>query len=824
MDAPRRDARADSQESHAAMTSPDRPARAASTDAEDVSMHCATGHALTRRQAVQLLGLGGLGAALVGQGALASRGRSGVSAQEIQTPPPATPTALPASGITVADKAAELNYDAERIFRFVADEIRYDAYAGALRGAEGTLWSMAGNSVDQAQLLAALLKEALVPVRFASGSLDDAAVAKVFGALTTNLDKLAASQLSKIELSLRSDANQAAIGAEPDQAAKDKFLEEVEQQAGTLRERAGEFMDETLDAVSNALNEAGVQLPQMDRDKAADFVPELERQRHIWVQAADGPVWIDHDPVVPGSASGASLAKAIETFDALPEDLEHKVTIKYIAEQILGGLPQRRDVFVTGSTSAGLMNLPIAAAIVPPESFDGLGLTLLDQFQGTTSYVPAVVTSTGGGFADQPISFDTGEGGGVFGALGAEADADTLADGDTTAVWLSVEITEPGGTSVVAERAVMDRLLPEDRAAVTAGTLQTLEKAKVAAVEMTTDDNGRPIPVALRISSILTVDSGRLPSFYTLLSPRDQKDMGGLSAFGASYGTMRDALGPDLEAPGGFRSYPAAPNVTMFTFDPGDPADAAATASISADLLIHRVGLAPLGPSADQATPAAGMSGAHPLVRAGVLDHVAERLVLDPALTVPPSALGVTPDQTPPFEIGPSVGRIFGEARRQNIAIRALKPDAPDALRDVKLTTRAVPRVQAALTEGYVVVVPVSPVDLDGNSVSGWWLIDPDTGQTVDQLDDGRGGGSLVINPARAAFTETGEYSFLTRVIAFLRQNKLVFSCLGNIIGAIAGAAAVYFVVNSTSGTAAASGVAAGAAVGGIYRAIGACV
>ncbi len=72
----------------------------------------------------------------------------------------------------IATLAAALDYDAERIFRFVADEIRYDPYSGILRGARGTLASRAGNSADQALLLAALLGASLLPVRFAIGEID----------------------------------------------------------------------------------------------------------------------------------------------------------------------------------------------------------------------------------------------------------------------------------------------------------------------------------------------------------------------------------------------------------------------------------------------------------------------------------------------------------------------------------------------------------------------------------------------------------------------------------------------------------------------------
>ncbi|CAN0512539.1 unnamed protein product, partial [Phaeothamnion confervicola] len=70
----------------------------------------------------------------------------------------------------------DLEYDATKIFRFVADAVAYEAYTGVLRGAKGTHWSLAGNSVDKALLLADLLAQAQVTVRLVAGPLDAAAV------------------------------------------------------------------------------------------------------------------------------------------------------------------------------------------------------------------------------------------------------------------------------------------------------------------------------------------------------------------------------------------------------------------------------------------------------------------------------------------------------------------------------------------------------------------------------------------------------------------------------------------------------------------------
>jgi uncharacterized protein (TIGR03437 family) len=68
-------------------------------------------------------------------------------------------------------QAAALGNDTNQIFAFVRDQIAYQAYRGSLRGARGTLWSRAGNSLDRASLLVALLGAAGVPARYVEGTI-----------------------------------------------------------------------------------------------------------------------------------------------------------------------------------------------------------------------------------------------------------------------------------------------------------------------------------------------------------------------------------------------------------------------------------------------------------------------------------------------------------------------------------------------------------------------------------------------------------------------------------------------------------------------------
>ncbi len=65
--------------------------------------------------------------------------------------------------------AADLNNDYIKILNYVRQNIKLEYYAGAQKGADATLRSLAGNDVDQAALLIALLRRSNVPSRFVQG-------------------------------------------------------------------------------------------------------------------------------------------------------------------------------------------------------------------------------------------------------------------------------------------------------------------------------------------------------------------------------------------------------------------------------------------------------------------------------------------------------------------------------------------------------------------------------------------------------------------------------------------------------------------------------
>lgn len=92
----------------------------------------------------------------------------------------------PDSGATdrfVQAKLAEIGAGVDKAFAFVRDQIGFEAYVGSLRGARGTLWSEAGNSLDKASLLLALLGAQGLEVKYVRGTLAEADARELIGSM-----------------------------------------------------------------------------------------------------------------------------------------------------------------------------------------------------------------------------------------------------------------------------------------------------------------------------------------------------------------------------------------------------------------------------------------------------------------------------------------------------------------------------------------------------------------------------------------------------------------------------------------------------------------
>jgi hypothetical protein len=677
---------------------------------------------------------------------------AGAGQIEVEPPPPATPGATTPAGITplgptIASKAAELNFDQEAITRFVQEDVLYEPYAGGLRGELGTLWSLSGNSVDKSILLSALLSESLVTHRFAVGRLAPGQVEALnaFATVTSEglrqnaqrayVESIAPTTFGMLDASV-SDPNATPLPITP---ADHELIQQEEEAGAQQLELAVAMANRNVNQITGALRQNGVTL-----DQPTAVVPQLEGERFVWIQIADGPVWIDAFPVTLGGETPVPET----TFAELPEEFFHQVDIKLFSEEVAGGALSRRELVRLYGVSSSLINRPIGILVSPPEDFASLGLGINQLFSGDVSLVPYMFAGDVVVYSDAPVVFGSQEEG-ILGALGE--DSSGLGEGESLALWLDIVSTSPTGEQVHIERALMDRIGPEARLRGVNLADPSFQES-LAPLTFVEFLDGTPVPQELAAVHLLTGDVGRIPFTYALNDSASFNTYLDSILVAPGMSAFRDGLRLQLELERGATSIVDRLQLTMFSISMGIEPDGSETAEIAIDLLAHHRATAPIAGSATA-------GDVHPAVLAGVLSHVAEAQLINLF------------DE----EIGTesiSTAKIFDLAEEQGIDV-ALVRDAAGLSR-LELSAGSLSRIEQRIAEGAYVLAPAAPVELNGARRAGWWLIDGATGYVRDELDNGTGGVSLVMGASRFGsllpgipdirFSEATERSLLQRI------------------------------------------------------------
>lgn len=655
-----------------------------------------------------------------------------------------------ANGDRIAEVAAALDNDPETIFRFVSQQVRYDPYSGVLRGPLGTLAGRAGNSADQALLLAALLDAAGVPTRLAWGEIDDGVA-----------ESLAAAAIGDVA-TLRQEALDASLGVLPGRDATglaiDPAMEAAIAQAAARADEVVSWaraqLTDTLTAFQQAFADATIQSPGGFRG-----IPDRERLQHIWVQTSSDGGWLDLDPTLPTSVMGAPLAGLVTAGEELPDDLYHRVDLSVIGESFSGGSLLNTPLLRVTARSYELAGAPIVFLNVPPEA--GAGLSgLISPLSGMTTYVPALLVS-GEGYVGQPIHFSRPADDGFFGEdwFGSTEPV----DGDATAEYLELTLVAPDRDPQTVRRAIFDRFGPAARAA----GADAADLGPIAIVDIGSDRDGEILPA--QTMSWLTVSTGLVSPDDEVLADWDP-ELGSGAVIAHSHHFAREFAGLELALPRGVRAFADAPNVTAYTTSVRGHLDGSQLVDSSIDILHRSLGVVPVEGVAGPPVPAAVP---------GVVAHIAERLLNGDAL---PDARGADPAPA-------SVGAVFDAARAEGIVLRALT--SPGDTSDLAYPSDALARLEGRLSEGWLAVAPERSVTLAGDERAGWWLIDRATGRVIDELDDGRG----------AANIETVETLMLvTRASAEAWARARAITCAaggagvlgGLLIGIVGGSLAVY--------------------------------
>ncbi|MGB3329040.1 MAG: hypothetical protein WBA46_08815, partial [Thermomicrobiales bacterium] len=566
-------------------------------------------------------------------------------------------------------------------------------------------------------LLADLLTQAQVTVRFAAGPLNDGVADQLLAAM--QIDAAAArDQLSKVAAGGTVAFDQHP-GLSPEQRTAFQSPDDLRK---TLLDHATTRLAAGVETIQTALAGAAVALPD-----PKPTLPDSERQQHVWVQYADGPRWVDLDPSFAKGEAGKAYATQAETWDAIPDALYHRVRFRCILESNASGVATREDVFVHDTRASDLVGVPVVFAHVDPNAMAKLGVSIGGILRGTTQYVPTLLAGAGGEVGT-PITL--GGSGGALDVLGsAGSDVSPLAE------WLEITVEAPDGRMQQATREVFDRIGIDRRAA------DTVDLSSLPPIELIDDPTLGKVFLPMEAVWLHAVVGGQIPGAYfdqDYTVPDVQADMA-LAVHG--YHATRDGLQAEIAAAYGYRWYHDRPNITAAILAPAATSDSAIALGAAMDIVHQGYTVVPLSGVQPSAAPQ---------VVAGVLAQVAEQLGID-------ASAALTPDAPPPAG---SVSTVFEAAAKANIPIRALMPatsgatpsapaapvpiaPVPPEVDALEVSAVAKARIAEALASGYMVIVPQQAVDVGAGSQVGWWQVDPAAGRTFDLMENGRGFGPL---------------------------------------------------------------------------------
>lgn len=689
----------------------------------------------------------------------------------------------------------------DAIVALVRERIAYEAYAGTLRGAEGTLVSGAGNALDQALLLARLLRDAAYDVRIASGRLAVADAERLVGtmrpAAAAPIDR-PATDVAALEAAL--GASEEALAAVADQA------------------RAGlaDLRDESAAAATDLVARLAAADLWGTGSERADLVEEA--RAYHWVEfSIDGANWT---PAHVAFDEGAEVRVEPDVYltREVPADLQHRFRFQVWIEQRLGEELVAKPIteawerpvanlfgeaFAYANVPDGMASDEVGALGDPERAFD-----LDEALARTTFFIPSFQgalapgaqsfdldgNSVASADATNPAAAVFREVGGAFGraagALTGEADPDAFVA--LTAQWIEYTLVAPGGAETGHRRTVVDRIGADRRAAGHVDPDPTISEAEVAR--------------ALATTHVFMVAPGRFGDAYVL----DRNVAATLAA--APYA---DDLLDGLEAgggalPGAIEAYAAAAraidHLNLFAaFDLAVPADVLAYRAEPSLVVVERP-----------------WDGAR--ARVDVVNN--RRRVLRVAADAPPRAdpraaldLGVweTRVEGLPIARGAVVRdgafAAFAAAAAAGVPIEVLAPGSAEAVAELDLPQDARAAIVADLDAGYAVVVAAQSAK---GRLPAWWRVDPASGETLGRGGDGRGvelaeyeaelaisgtllKAGLVLSGVRAVAFCLGKGSGLA-IACCVYENLLIaagFLVIGGIIAAnFAVAAIVLFVVS----------------------------
>lgn len=342
------------------------------------------------------------------------------------------------------------DYDADALTRYVAENIAYEQYPGLMRGVDGTLLTRAGNALDQAILLAALLKDSGYDVRIASAKIGEPAA------------KMLLAQMGRRPpppMPFRQSAGEVLL-----QMAQ--FVEQHQQQGGQetdlLATEIGEWQSQAValeSALAATLKDNGVSL------SAEDNPEQLieEAREYAWVQYKVGPSdpWVDVHPAFAREPDAfLNLQPRNYYVDEIPVELQQRLKLQLFGVRRVGNREEVIEIMAPWERPvANLFQVPVILSIQPtpsPYEVEGdqprLFLPMLGEniapggqvFSLDGNVVPpdAAMSFMSGLF--QTIGSQTNKAASALGQMGSSATEEPRKAMAFEDLWLEVELILPG--------------------------------------------------------------------------------------------------------------------------------------------------------------------------------------------------------------------------------------------------------------------------------------------------------------------------------------------------------------------------------------------
>jgi len=656
----------------------------------------------------------------------------------------------------------KLEYEPDKIARYMHRNIAFEPYAGLLRGPRGTLMSGAGNALDQAVLLAKLINDSGWQARIARTQLTDL-------------------QALKLLLEVRRPARSAPLMAQPGfRQAFQRLLadmglseEEIKQQIQALSQQPDfsqlpqfKKAEKNRALITAALENAGVPLA------SRNITPELLKRvkDYFWVEYRldEGQDWKAAHPVFSSPEKAfQNLSKTEVLSDTVPQNLLHRVRFSAFLERRVGNKLEKERIFGPWEKPASnLYGLTIQYANIP----DGIKKSkdapdVLQIAKNTRFLLPTLTVANGkpqmanrlfdlsGVLVGKMAAADPMAG--MIQTVGKKADKATSAlaglgssgTGDNkqskpsppdrvreiTAQWIELSLIGPDGKTKTLRRYLFDRLGPAQRAAGTVVPKKPLDEEssvwQLASPSSFLISPGRYADAYLIDRYVQNLDK-LLP---VLAEKKQHLSLEKLSQVIGEIHDHRplqlavgfDELQKNHSAEPTLRAYPAV--VFLHNRFRLQKNTTGKTNPLPAQLQVRRIiDIAEYPDIVIQPTPLGILAQPQ---KTALLGTWATRVEQDGEWLLDPKAAKRL-----------NVDIAFEKARKQgaHIAVFTDLKQFQSAPLKARLPAKSRAAIASDLQDGYAVVLPDKPAA----EAIGWWRIDPESGESLGRIGEGLGGAS----------------------------------------------------------------------------------